>query len=116
MSLINKYLPTLQLICKIRTNKGKEAVLKQFCKDDEFICVLRQIAKNTYLSKSILPIKKKHIKRLRKHSKVIKAVAQKSPGYKKLAVQSGGYLPIVIPLITSILGEIIGNQSNNGRN
>lgn len=110
MSLITRYLPTLQLICKIKNVKKREQVLKEFCQDPHFCSVIRQIAKNTLRKESILPIKGKMIQRLKKHSSVIKGLARKKKGYRKLAVQSGGFLPIVIPLITSIIAEIIRSK------
>lgn len=110
MALIAKYLPTFQLICRIKSRQKRDQVLKEFCQDPVFCSVVRQIAKNTLFKESILPIKKSHIKRLKKHSHIIKGLARKKKGYRKLAVQSGGFLPIVIPLITSIIAEIIKSR------
>ena len=60
-----------------------------------------------------IPLQQREKVKLRKYSKVLKKFAEKKKKSKKsrqkLIQQSGGFLPILIPVVTSILSELIRN-------
>src|SRR5258708_39696140 len=99
----------LQVIAKIKDSELRKKVLKNFA-DDCLYKALNEIALNTVNKK--VPLSAKDKKSLHKHSIKIKKLAcftKDKKKRKRLVVQSGGILPILIPTIASILTSLIAN-------
>lgn len=95
-------------------NKRPQAALRQrllleFTKDDQFCRAIRVIAKNV-LRKQV-PLSKSQCCRLRTHKKVLHGLydckSKNKRKRRKFASQSGGFLPWLIPLVASVVGEAI---------
>lgn len=107
-ALLREHLPRLEFIASLKQSKLRTAVLKEFSKDPTFCRALREVAKNTL--KRNVSIRGDQVKELYKHRKVIKGLAKrknKRSVKRKLVEQSGGFLPILIPIIATAIGEII---------
>lgn len=108
---LQAWLKHLKLISSISNSKKRNAKLKTFADNPSFYEALSEIARNTINMN--IPLKNNQKRKLRKHSKIIKELSQKrkrsKPIRKKLINQSGGFLPILIPTVISILGELIRN-------
>jgi len=100
----------LELIAKIKNAKTRNAVLKDFSANMKIYEALREIARNVI--KRNVPLNSSQKKKLRRYKKVIISLSNSKNSKRKkrkLVEQSGGFLPILIPIITGILGEVIGN-------
>ena len=101
----------LKVIASIRDTRKRNARLKTFSDNMSFFDALKEIAANTINMN--LPLRLHQKKKLRRYSKTIRELAEKKKKSKikkkKLAEQSGGFLPILIPLVASVLGEVIRN-------
>jgi len=95
-------------LTKLKDRKSKEAVLKFLSKKKCVYLALREISLNI-LNKQI-PLNKKQLSKLGPHAKTIKALACGSnykKSQKKLVVQSGGFLPYIIPIVSTLLPAIV---------
>ena len=84
----------------------RDGILKQMSDDEKFFNVIREIVEKTM--KKNLPIKKKEKRLLKKHKKILLQFIKPSiPKLhkKRLVVQSGGFLPILFPILASFLGS-----------
>lgn len=98
----------LEAVASIKNAKSRKQVLEIFCRDPAFVKVIREISKNT-LKKNIA-IKQADIDHLKKYKRVIVGISAKklkARHRKRLAIQSGGFLPFLIPIIASALGNIL---------
>ena len=99
----------LDLIAKIKNTKTRKAVLKDFSSKAEIFEALKEIATNT-INKNV-PLTSLQKKKLRHHKKIIIALSQKknksNKTKKKLVEQSGGFLPVLIPIIFSIVDQLL---------
>ena len=101
-------MPFLRLIAGISRNDIRKAILKKLSEDPSFLKALREIAKNTVRRK--INLSSAEVKKLQKHKRLIASIAKTKNSIdkrRKLAVKSGGFLPILIPLIATIIGEVI---------
>jgi len=103
---------TLKVIAKIKNHKLRKAILREFRNDECLYRALKEIAVNTVNRNiKLTPLQ---IRKLRTSKKIIKQLSLKAKDRKKkrrLVVQSGGFLPILIPAVISIISEIIRNAS-----
>jgi len=98
----------LNLLSKIKNEKKRKDLLKEISDDDTIFSALSEIARNQV--KGNIKLNKKQSHHLKKHSKTIKGFCcKKIPLNKrrKLIVQSGGFLPILLPLVAGVLGSIL---------
>ena len=104
--VLKNYIEQFKFISKIRDEKLRKGILKQFGNDDKFFCALEEVVENTLKNNVPLPGKEK--KRLKKYKRVLfqflKPVKNKRKK-KQLISQSGRFLPILIPLIVSLLSQ-----------
>ena len=111
---LHKHWQTFQHISSAKTPKLRKTLLQHYSKSDEFCSACREISKNIVRRKLI--IKGVKAKQLKKYKKLISKLAQPNNSKKvkpKLINQSGGWLPIVVPLISgiaSVVGEIIRSR------
>jgi hypothetical protein len=108
-STLQRNWQVLRLVASVNSPTLRKKLLEQLCKSDDFLRALREICKNTVLKK--VPLTTKQAQRLKKHKKAIIALADKKvpkTKRKKFVQQSGGaFLPILIPIVASILGEVL---------
>ena len=100
----------LKTISKIKNStKRKKALNLNY--DECLYKALNEIAVNTV--KRRVPLSIKQVNKLKKHKLNIKKLSCRTKNKKKqkqLVVQSGGFLPVLIPAIASILTSILSNQ------
>lgn len=101
--LIVDYFPLLQALTKVKEGPGKRQLLRQLTKDPDFKRCLQEIAVN--ITKGAVDLSAKDKRRLNKHSDVIRRLKR-----SKSVSQSGGFLNIVVPLLATIVGELIANN------
>jgi hypothetical protein len=103
---LKKNLPRLQAVCDVKSPELRHALIKDYCRDDCFCRAVTEVARNTV--KRNLPLDAKAINRLRRHKKAILDFVPKLGQAKRreLAAQSGGFLPVVVPILASLIGEI----------
>ena len=99
----------LQSISRNKHCGSRRTQLRNAVKDITFHKCMREICHNVMKRK--VPLSLKDVRKLQKHKPAIKALAKKSTTKKKREqhiVQSGaGFLPILIPLISSILAGVL---------
>jgi len=97
----------LKIISKIRDSQLRKRVLSEIA-DDCLYKALHEIAVNTV--KRNVPLSRPAKISLRKYKFHIQNLARKTKDRKQrksLVVQSGGFLPILIPAVAAILGSLI---------
>lgn len=107
--------PMLQELYRHKKNKKLvNVLLKSYSQDPSFCSAVRTIAKNV-ANRNVLikgPLKAK----LMRHKKKIAALARKgNKNQAKLVRQSGGFLPLLLPLISSVAGPILNAVLNKRR-
>lgn len=107
--LLNKYWKQLAVYHSIKNSGVRKLLLREYVKDFAFLKLLRQIARNT-LKKNFL-IDKVRLRKLRSKKTSLISLTKKyrsKAKAKKVALQSGsGILPILIPLLASVIGSLI---------
>jgi len=101
-------LSQLEFIASIKDSKLRGKILDHIRKNKNIYKALREIAVNTVNGK--IKLKPKDKLKLRSYkSAIIKLTKKKnsSASRRKLIIQSGGFLPVLIPLVTAILSEVI---------
>jgi hypothetical protein len=102
----------LKIISKIKDPRLRKKILIEIA-DDCLYKALNEIAVNT-ISKKV-PLNRATKTKLRKYKTHIKALASKTKNkrlQKKLVVQSGGFLPLLVPAVASILGSVLSAAIN----
>ena len=105
---LRKCMKELKIAMNYKHKPTREAILKYLSHKKCIYNALREISMNI-LSKK-LKLKRKHIRRLNPHVKTIKALKRgvKTPKErKKLVLQSGGFLPWLLPVIASAIPAVI---------
>jgi len=100
----------LRLISQIKNEKKRKVLMKEICEDETIYKALSEIAKNQI--KGNIKLDKKQSKKLKRHSKLLKKLCLKKDKItlkkrKNLVVQSGGFLPLLLPTVALILGSIL---------
>ena len=99
----------LKIIARIRDLRMRKKILSEIA-DKCLYKALNEIAVNTVSKK--VPLNRATKIKLRKYKTQIKALTRRTKSrrsQKKLVIQSGGFLPILIPAVASILGSIISS-------
>lgn len=109
---LNKSLPLLKIVSKL-SQKNRNNILKELGGEKTVYNAFHEIAHNTL--KGNYKLSKPQLKKLKPHNNVLKKLCIKSnrnccKKRKKLIVQSGGFLPILIPAIATILSSIISRN------
>lgn len=93
----------------MKTLKARKLLLSEFSDDPKFCKAVREIVRNT-IKKNIRLSDRDKIK-LKRYKKVILALAKRKSHEKTKALMqqsgTGIFLPIVIPLVASVLGELL---------
>lgn len=100
--LLARYYPLLKAITGM-CGTCRKRLLTKLAQDPEFVKCMREITENVLKENVELSVKDK--RRLNRHAKVISSL-RKSKG----VTQSGGFLNIVVPLLASVVGELIASR------
>lgn len=103
---LRECLAVLDFVASIKVPKLRQQLLKVLKSQPKYYIALREIAYNTVRKNLILSSKEKQ--RLKKHKRVLVDLAKKQKSAKKkkkLVEQSGGFLPILLPLVASLLSR-----------
>ena len=107
-ALLRKHWYKLELLSSLKSGPLRKQLLKVFSGDQEFCQVLREIAKNTVNNK--VPLSASQVLKLKKYKRSILSLSKRKLAKtrkRKLVIQSGGWLPTLIPLVAAILSEIL---------
>lgn len=118
---LHNSLDKLVVVSKLSGNtKLQKQLLKEFCNDPSFLFAIVEIAINTVRKR--VPLTQDQLNKLRPHIKLIRKIAlesehtfKKRSTREKIVQQSGGFLPILIPTIASILTEVALHQFTRSR-
>lgn len=104
---LQEFLPILEAISSIKLKADRDLVVRIFCKNDNFVKAIKEIATNTVEGNIPLEIEDKL--KLRKQKAVLIALAGKR-GKQALRQRGAGFLPILLPIISTILGSIVNGE------
>lgn len=107
---LKRHFPRLLVIASLKSLRIRKMVLKEFCKDDSFVKAIREIVRNA-LKKNI-PFTTAQKRKLVRYKDTIIALSKKRKNNKRtqqLVCQTGTgvFLPIVIPLVASLLQGLL---------
>jgi len=108
---LNKSLPLLKVVTKLPMN-SRTRILKELGGEKIVYNALHELAHNTLSGK--IPLSKVQKRKLKPFKKTIEGLCNprnKKCGKKRkqLIVQSGGFLPVVLTALASILPALISN-------
>lgn len=103
----------LELLSQLKSATSRKILLKEFCNDSRFCKAVREIARNTV--KRNIKLSSFDKKRLRRYKNLILSLSKKrkSQTKTKALVQQVGrglFLPILVPLVASLIGELIAKK------
>lgn len=101
--LIVDYFPLLQALTRVTEGPAKRSLLRQLAKEPDFKRCLQEIAVN--ITKGSVNLSAKDKRKLNRHSNVIRKLRK-----SESVSQSGGFLNIIVPLLATIVGELIANR------
>ena len=105
---LKKCMADLRLAMNYKHKPTRESILKFLSHNKSIYNALREISMNI-LNKQ-MKLKKHHIRKLNPHVKTIKSLKKGVKTKKqrqRLVIQSGGFLPWLIPVIASALPAVI---------
>ena len=105
-------LPFFKIVARL-PDKSRKLILNDLGGDQTAYDALHEMAYNTI--KGNVKLKKSHKRKLKRHDKVLKKFCclknKKSlKKRKQLLIQSGGFLPILIPAVASLLTSILSKN------
>jgi hypothetical protein len=97
----------LKIISKIKDSRLRKKILSELA-DDCIYKALHEIAINTVNKKVPLSTDvKKSLKKYKSHIQELTKRTSNRSKRKRLVVQSGGFLPLLIPAVASVLGSVL---------
>ena len=107
---LRKCMNKMHLVCDSKCPKLKKSILADMSKDNQYFRALYEIVHNIKLKNiKLTPSEKKKFK---KYIKFMEEILKKPKNVRKrrqLVNQSGGFLPIILPILTSVISGLIGN-------
>lgn len=97
----------LEVIASIKSTKTRNRVLNDFADNLKVYEAIREIAVNTI--KRRVPLTETQKKKLRRYKKVLLSLAKTKNSKitkKKLVRQSGGFLPLLIPIVSGLISAL----------
>ena len=110
-SALQKSWPSFQLVESVKNPKFRQQLLEHLAHNDDFCSACREISKN--IVKRKLVISGKTADSLRRYKPLITALSRRNNSKRRkqlLVSQSGGWIAAVIPLVASLVGELIRNR------
>lgn len=100
----------LELLSQLKSATSRRILLKEFSSDDRFCKAVREIAKNAV--KKNIHLSSFAKRRLRRYKSLILSLSKKRKSKRKTKalveqVGKGLFLPILVPLVASLIGELI---------
>lgn len=105
---LRKFFPILELISQIKKKSDRDQVIQIFCRDKNFVKAIKEIATNTV--EGNIPLSNIDKLKLRKQKSVLIALSNKG-GKRVIHQQGAGFLPLLIPIVSTILSSIINGES-----
>lgn len=108
---LRKSLPLLNVVSRMKKRK-RNVILNEIAGEDILYNALREIAHNTL--KGNVKLNNDQKRKLKPYNNTLKNLCIKhkcSKRRKKLVIQSGGFLPILIPAITGLISSLIGSNA-----
>jgi hypothetical protein len=107
---LRQCLKTMHLYCGSKCPKTKKSLLNDMSKNDIFFKAIYEIVNN--ISKNNIKLNSHQSKKLVKHVKIMKKILSKpkSKHTRRLLVkQSGGFLPILLPIVGGAIADLLVN-------
>ena len=107
---VRKTLPLLNIIAKMN-NTNRKRILSEVGGDDIIYKALKEIAHNTI--KGNVKLNKSQKAKLKTHSRTLKGLCTSNKCLKrrkKLVEQIGGFLPILIPAVASLISSLVAKN------
>ncbi len=107
---LRKCMKNMHLVCDANCPKIKKSLLKEMSKNGHYFEALFEIVHNINLKN--IKLKTAEKKKLKKFVRFMMMVLDKPKSKIKrssLVNQSGGFLPVVLPILGTVLAEILGN-------
>jgi len=106
-----QYIDQLSQVANTKNKKKRQVLLKTLYKDPKFIKALKLVCKNTL--ECNVPIPKEAKRKLCHHAKAITHIAKtKSSGRNIVLQNGGGFLSVLVPLVTTLLGAAINGKDS----
>lgn len=105
--IITKFLPTIELISKVKSKKSLEIILFEFSADKHFARLLAEIAHNIF-KKKITVTRKTKTKLLKHKQTLVKVSTSNGRSRRRYIKQSGGWLQLALPALLYLFKEITG--------
>lgn len=100
-SLLPQFYLLLKAVTEIKDKRCQTQILKRLARNKEFCACVREIARNV----ANLDLSRKDKKRLDRQATLVRDLAK-----ARRVPQSGGFLNIVVPLLATIVGELIASK------
>lgn len=102
----------LEIVAGLKSTKARKIILSEFSKDVNFCKAVRELVKNTV--KKNIKLTESQKKKLRRYRSVLEGILKKKTSHKRrqaLMCQTGTgvFLPIVVPIVASLLSELLKN-------
>lgn len=112
---LKKWLSLFDVLQKVKNRNLRERLLHNFSSDASLFDALREIIIN--IRDNNIDLKEDEKRKLIQHREVLRRLLKrsyKSPSVrKKIVNQSGGFLNILLPIVTSVITEIISRSTNH---
>ncbi len=115
---LRKSINKLYIVAELSKNKKlQRRLLREFSNDPEFLTALFEIVISTINRK--VPLNESQLENLRPHINLIRKIAthpekifKKSSTRSRAIEQSGGFLPILVPTVASLLLDFVLHKSS----
>ena len=107
---LRKCMKTMHLYCEQEHGDIKDSILDEMSKNDCYFEAIFEIIENLRIGKLRLPPSK--LKHLKVHLNILDEICDNPKSNvkrRKLVKQTGGFLQIVLPILTTIVAELISN-------
>ena len=110
---LRKCMKTMHLLCSTQNKKLRKSIIQEMAKHQCFFEAIYEIVNNIHLKniklKNLKSLDKKRLKKFLPLLRKIHSCPKNKSIRKKLVVQTGGWLPIVLPVLTTVVGELISH-------
>jgi hypothetical protein len=91
----------------VKSKDDRGVVIRIFSKDKDFVKAIKEIASNT-VNKNI-PLTVSDKIKLKKYKSVLLDLSYKG-GKKSLVQSGGGFLPLLVPIVTTVLSSMLNGS------
>jgi hypothetical protein len=92
--------PVIEAVAKIKNKKIQKVLLRHLSRNKNFVSCLSEIAKNTIAGN--LPLSSTQKRILNRQSAIVRGLVK-----KQRVEQSGGFIGAVLPLLATIVGDLL---------